>query len=271
MLFARSKEELLQVQPRLRPEYQQPRLNPYRLIDAIGQDEADDPYHYAPSLIERVAQTPRQRIGSHTFCHYYCLEAGQSVASFEADLKAAQSIARQTGYSPSTALVFPRNQYRTDYFGALRHAGFTSYRGNPRQWFWQSRSGQDTKLYQRAVRLLDNYLPLSRNGETSSPPPTTETPYNVPADRFFRPYITKIDGYGGQRLKIRRILSEMTAAARTHRNYHLWWHPHNLATHPGKNMAALREITTHYGRLHRRYGWHSHSMESYVETAHASQ
>ena len=264
MLFARDKRELLQGLPTVRPTYTDGRLDPYRLLDAVGADESDDPYHYAPSLIERVAATPGQDIGSHTFAHYYCLEEGQQLSAFTADLQSAQAITRRGGYPAATALVFPRNQYRPDYFAALQQTGFTAYRGNPSNWFWRVRSGKETGLLQRAARLSDNYVTGWGSTDFADPTVGKGTPVNVPASRFFRPYVHRIDGYGGQRLKVRRILGEMRRAAAGGRNYHLWWHPHNLATHPEKNLAALTEIFTQYTQLNKRYGWQPHSMESYL-------
>lgn len=262
MLFARDREELELYLPEHRPRYGNPLLDPYRLLDTVGNDEEDDPYHYAPSLIALIAATPGQELGSHTFGHYYCLEEGQTELTFTADLESARKIARGSDYRGPTALVFPRNQYRKDYFPALSGNGFTAYRGNPGQWFWRSRSGSDTTLSQRAARLSDNYLWFG--GSTLFDTPDATPPVNVPSSRFLRPYIRGIDAFGGQWLKVRRILGEMTEAARLAKNYHLWWHPHNLATHPEMNMRALRQILLHYVNLNKQYRWESHSMESYV-------
>ncbi|PPK87973.1 polysaccharide deacetylase [Neolewinella xylanilytica] len=264
MLFARNKEELQELLPEHRPQYRNPQLDPYRLLAEVGENEDEDPYHYAPSLIELVAATPGQEIGSHTFSHFYCLEPGQDSEAFADDLGCAQRAAN--GYGPATSLVFPRNQYRTDYFPALRRHGFRAFRGNPETWFWQSRSGEDTTLYQRAVRLTDNYLPLAKSylfdvGKEDN------GLVNIPASRFFRPYVPSIDSYGGQQLKLWRICKEMTRAAEAGKNYHLWWHPHNLATDPARNMAGLEEILRTYKDLNQRYGWQSHSMESWIEAS----
>ncbi|WP_420458059.1 polysaccharide deacetylase [Neolewinella sp.] len=265
MLFARDREELLSSLPQRRPRYTDARLDPYRVLEGVGEDEAADPYHYAPTLIALIHATPGQVIGSHTFAHYYCLEAGQQVEAFSDDLQAAQHLMQRTGYGSARALVFPRNQYRHDYFAAVRRAGFETFRGNPTQWFWNVRSGEHTGRLQRVARLSDNYL--SGWGDTTFDGRLANTAgvIEVPASRFLRPYLSHLDGYGGQRLKLRRILSEMQTAARQARSYHLWWHPHNLATHPQKNMDALREIAHHYQTLQRTYGWESHSMESFVD------
>ncbi len=264
MLFARDRRELEGYLPHQKPHYEDPRLNPYTLLPDVGESEDDDPYHYAPSLICRIAETPGQAIGTHTFSHYYCLEPEQSVEAFRQDIEAAQRSATAGGYARAASLVFPRNQYHEKYFPAARQSGIRVYRGNPEQWFWKSRSGGDTTLHQRAVRLADNYLPIA--GQTTfqtAAPAADGSLLNVPASRFFRPYIQKIDGYGGQALKVRRILKEMERAAIDKRHYHLWWHPHNLATHPEKNMAALERICAQSVRLRDKYGWESHSMESF--------
>lgn len=266
MLFATDREELLSVVPTEKPAYTNRRFDPYRLLHEVGADEEEDPYHYAPSLIARIADTPGQEIASHTFGHYYCLEAGQTLESFRADLAAAQRMMRLRNLPPARALVFPRNQFRPDYFPALRDHGFITYRGNPDQWFWRVRAGEDTTLRQRGVRLLDNYLPLPATTTLFGPGYDSGDPRNVPASRFLRPYLPKIDGYGGQHFKVRRILREMRTAACNGLHYHLWWHPHNLATDPARNMAALEAVVHNYSELRERYGWRSHSMDSFARS-----
>ncbi len=265
MLFARDREELMAHLPPSRPAYTDPRLNPYRLLPSLGTNEEEDPYHYAPSLIDRIAATAGQSIGSHTFGHYYCLEEGQQLGSFVDDLAAAQGLARRRGFTEMHSLVFPRNQYRSDYLAALSGQGFTTYRTNPGSWFWRTRSGRDTSLTQRTVRLVDNYLPLSSSSTSFAGINSVDQLYEVPASRFLRPYVKRIDGYGGQEFKIRRILREMQQAARNQRHYHLWWHPHNLATDPARNLAGLVRILNQYHQLNQRYEWESHSMESFIQ------
>lgn len=287
LLFARDKQQVLEQQPAERPHYQNTAFDPYPIVAGMGRDESDDPYHYAPRLIEKILATPGQELGSHTFSHYYCLEPGQTAAAFRADLSAAQALARQNFGLTLRSLVFPRNQYTSAYLQVLEETGFQTYRTNPDVWFWRAQATREESLAKKAVRLLDHYVPLSPRPPVSpspSPPisrspglpvspspspPVSPSPHppvsqfprpQTPASRFFRPYLPKLDAYGGQALKLRRILNEMTRAARTGADYHLWWHPHNLATHPAKNMAALASILQHYRQLHRRYGMESMAM-----------
>ena len=73
-LFARSAQEAASFFPEegLRPAYDDPALNSYAEFSRIG--EADAPCFFAPSLIDLVAGTPGQEIGSHTLSHYFCYE-----------------------------------------------------------------------------------------------------------------------------------------------------------------------------------------------------
>ena len=59
-----------------------------------------DPEHLAGSLVELIARSAGQEVGSHTFSHYYCLEAGQNGETFRSDLAAAQAIANRHSFEP---------------------------------------------------------------------------------------------------------------------------------------------------------------------------
>ena len=68
----------------LRPTYDNPALKPYAQFAGIGSNEEVAPCFFAPSLIAKIAAQPGQEIASHTFSHYYCREAGQTVEEFAA-------------------------------------------------------------------------------------------------------------------------------------------------------------------------------------------
>ena len=116
-LFARSRKEIEAYSPVTRPTYDDVKLDSYH--EQIGENEDDDPLHYAPSLIEQIRSTPRQELATHTFSHYYCLEAGQTAEQFAADLKAAQAIAQSRG-SHLSSIVYPRNQHNPSYISILK-------------------------------------------------------------------------------------------------------------------------------------------------------
>ena len=134
LLFFESKRELLANLPERRPCYRQRALSAYSILDTVGSDEQEDPFHFAPSLIRRIADTPGQEIGTHTFSHFYCLEPGQDAGDFREDLRAAVRVMRaKTGRSPES-IVFPRNQCNPDYLAVCRELGILAYRGNPEHW-----------------------------------------------------------------------------------------------------------------------------------------
>ena len=85
-------EEVCRYIPADKPGYANETLNPYSEFAKIGKTEQDAPCFYAPSLLKTIAVVPGQEIGSHTFSHYYCREAGQTPEEFAADLAAAKAL-----------------------------------------------------------------------------------------------------------------------------------------------------------------------------------
>lgn len=261
LLFAENRRQQLEYFPAQIPQYQQSKFNAYALFKRgeVGQDEHSDPFHFAPSLIRKILETPGQELASHTFSHYYCLEAGQTIGQFSEDLQAAQAIAKANAGLHLRSLVFPRNQFPLAYLSAVNEAGFQAIRDNPAVWFWQEASRDEENLLKRAFRFADHYVPLHAD-TTCILSPIHKDITAVSASRFLRPFEPAWDGVIGQSLKIKRILNEMSHAAARDRHYHLWWHPHNLATNPRKNLAALDQILQHFQQLRDRYGMKSKSM-----------
>jgi Polysaccharide deacetylase len=245
ILFASTSRELQPFMPELRPHYDLAQLDAYS--EHIGPDEETDPLHLAGSLVTLISQTPFQEVGSHTFSHYYCLEAGQTEDAFRADLASARSIAASAGIELSS-LVLPRNQWNPAYSGAVRDSGFTCYRGPQPSWAHRSRPTGTGSHLTRAARLVDTYA-------GTGPPPTTGWDEldgtgglcNVPASAFLRPYSRTLSALAP--LQEARIRSGIRAAARRSRIFHLWWHPHNLASDKSENFDRLRRLLDEYGRL----------------------
>jgi peptidoglycan/xylan/chitin deacetylase (PgdA/CDA1 family) len=253
-LFARDAQELFDHAPALRPAYRDRRLLPY--AEPLGQNEVDDPLHFAPSLIARIVETPRQEIGSHTFSHYYCLEDGQTSAEFSADLDAAKSIAKARGIE-LRSLVFPRNQMNPDYLPLLRDAGFVAYRGNPRHWAFASSRRDD--LRKRAIRLVDSYTGFTGHHAYGwSTLGARSGIADIPASLFLRPTTTRVPGFDA--LAVRRIARAMEHAARERSICHLWWHPHNFGVHTEARLAELDQILSTFERLSDTHGMVSYSM-----------
>ena len=255
-LFCRDRDELMASlpPPELRPSYHDARLSSYAYLDEVGQDEDQDPYRFGASLIDEIKQTPRQEIATHTLSHYYCLEPGQTVEQFAADLKAAIALAGRHGVTLGS-IVFPRNQYDREHLEACKALGMTAYRGVPSPWIYRSGAGADQTPLRRAGRLLDAHTGLF--GDTSFAP-STDNPANVPASQFLRPCSGRLARL--HPLHTRTIKNGMTRAAKVGRGYHLWWHPHNFGQNIDGNITHLSEIIRHFRTLKERFGMESLSM-----------
>ena len=92
-LFADGPEDLKAFFPDLLPAYADKTLDPYAYLETLAKEDYN--CFFAPELLQKIAATPGQEIGSHTFCHYYCREKGQTVEEFEADMRAAKAIAER--------------------------------------------------------------------------------------------------------------------------------------------------------------------------------
>ncbi len=256
-LFASTREELESFSPRIRPRYARAELDPY--AEPVGDDETADPLHLAGSLVRRLGATPGQEIGSHTFSHYYCLEAGQDEDAFRADLASARAIAAHCGLETSS-LVWPRNQWNPAYAAAALDSGFSCYRGPQRSWGHRPAPALGSKkLLRRGARLADTYLwPV--------PPPTTAWEQvgeesglcNVPASAFLRPYSPKRRTL--EPLRVARLTAGLRRAARAGRIFHLWWHPHNFVVDTTKSFDLLRRVLDEFARLAASEGMRSLSM-----------
>lgn len=256
-LFAESREELEAYSPALRPAYADPRRDPYRAT--LGTDERDDPLHFAPSLIRTIAGAPRQEIGSHTFSHYYCLEPGQTEATFEADLRAAVAIAAAKGYA-LRSLVVPRHQVRRDYLPAVARAGLRIHRTNEANVLSRPRAAGKEALVIRGARLLDTYLPLTGPNVVpwSDTEPDEHGLVDVRESRFLRPVSRRLALL--EPLRRARLSGAMCAAAKRNGLLHVWWHPHNFGVALEENLANLRTLLDAYAILRDEHGFASYAM-----------
>jgi peptidoglycan/xylan/chitin deacetylase (PgdA/CDA1 family) len=260
-LFAKNKEELLQSIPNQLPSYTRENYNVYaNEIPLIGEDEQTDPYHFGYSLLQLIKNSPHE-IGTHTHCHYYCLEEGQTEEQFGADIKAAKTIAEKNDIQIKS-LVFPRNQVNEDYLDILKNNDIITYRGNPTSWIYKPRRFSAEVPFIRLCRLMDTYLPISGHN-THTINVNEGLPVNVPASRFLKPFMPRLKWL--ERLRMNRIKTEMTKAAKDNKVYHLWWHPHNFGINLQQNLQFLNELLLHYRALNNQYGFVSQTMLEVAE------
>ncbi len=256
-VFFDTRDELIAGLPDKRPEYINAGLSPYNHIDEIGADEKADPFHFGPSLIKVISSSPNQEIATHTFSHYYCLEEGQNIDTFESDLEAAIRAAGKYNLILES-LIFPRNQFNPDYMGKCREKGIKAFRGNEKSWMYRAKSDQEESLTRRALRLMDAYMNISGHNAYSMDEIASAFPFNIPSSRFLRPYLKPIRAL--EPMRLRRILSDLNYCAERGLVYHLWWHPHNFGKDLYENTAFLERILDHYAKLREKYKMESLNM-----------
>tara|TARA_B100000963_G_scaffold121937_1_gene106344 strand:+ start:27043 stop:27999 length:957 start_codon:yes stop_codon:yes gene_type:complete len=253
-LFAENKEQLIRYSPELKPTYLNSKLCYYDYFSAIGNNEYEDPLHYAGNIIKQIINTEGQELGTHTFSHYYCNEKGQTARQFDQDLKAAQKIAKKNFNVNLKSLVFPRNQFNRKYLDIAIDNGIKVVRTNPDVWFWKK---NNFAFLNPVFRGIDTIIPIS-SSLTFDFISKYKSLSLLPSSRFFRPY--KFSEICLQNLKIDRIKKEMYFAAKNKLNYHLWWHPHNFGENVNKNLMQLKEIIVYFKYLQKKYSFRSSNM-----------
>ena len=265
MLMHKDRESLWGNFPNQKPQYWEQSLSAYSFIEkiGIGDSEEEDPFHYADSLIQQILKTKNQELGSHSFSHYYCNEAGQTVEQFRADLQSAQKAASSYGVK-LRSLVFPRNQFNDDYLKACYEEGFESVRSNPLDWFWNIESTQNEGAWKRLSRGLDAYFPIGKKNTYTidSLKVRDGFPISLPASRLLRPY--RPSELFLNQFKVNRIIQEMQRAARAGEVYHLWWHPHNFGYYTEQSLEGLEQILEGYKKCVTDYGMLSLNMGELV-------
>lgn len=257
-LFHKNRINFYENIPTLKPSYLDANLSPYtNLKSFLGEDELKDPYYFGYSLVQKIIKKDVHEIATHTYCHYYCLEEGQTISQFEEDLKYAIQIAKLNEVVIKS-IVFPRNQFNDDYLNVCKKLGITSYRGNEVSRIYESSSGNKQTLIKRAIRLLDAYINITGHHCYCLDNMKKSILFNIPSSRFLRPYSSKLVLL--DRLKFLRIKNAMTHAAKNNLMYHLWWHPHNFGSNYGENIMFLEKILNHYEYLNLKYKFQSITM-----------
>jgi peptidoglycan/xylan/chitin deacetylase (PgdA/CDA1 family) len=254
LLFAHSRTDVEAFRPARLPKYRDSRLDPYQ--ETLGAGEADDPFHFAPSLIAEIASRSGQEIACHSFSHYYAMEPGQAGEEFEADLMSAVAIAAQSGHR-LRSYVFPRNEVNREYLSILKRSGILAYRGTEPAKIKQARSfTEQRRPHRRLGRLLDTYLDLC--GNQTCPWPRDGRLISVAASRYLRPYSPVLQPFEAWRHA--RIEQAMKYAAERGEVFHLWWHPEDFAYHCNQNLRFLRSVLRTFDGYRAQHGMVSVGM-----------
>jgi|688.fasta_scaffold56307_5 peptidoglycan/xylan/chitin deacetylase (PgdA/CDA1 family) len=255
MIYNQNLEMWKMNRPDLLPGYINKSISSYHWCDVRGQ-YLDESNLFAPELIDHINATPGAEIGTHSYSHYYCHEKGQTIPQFRADLEKAKELALSKGIA-FESLVFPRNQFNGEYMEVCHQMGIKSVRTNPDKWYWDT-SKKDTWAV-KIMRTADVWFPINKKSVVPLDSiDITETPLKIPASRLYRAWT---NNRILNALKMKRIFSEMTKAAKTGGLYHLWWHPHNFGNHPLECLRELKAILQHYTFLNKEYGLLSMNMK----------
>jgi peptidoglycan/xylan/chitin deacetylase (PgdA/CDA1 family) len=258
MLFNRNQTEWQQNKPALIPTFTNPAVSAYEWIHQHGFEGEADPFHFAPDLIDMILQTPHQELATHTYAHYFCLEAGQTRAQFAADMQQACALAAARG-KKIRSLVFPRNQFNEAYLSVCSDLGITAVRSSPAIWYWSPATR--SSFLKKFFRAGDAYIKMQPIKPVYLKDIRVDQglPLLLPSTRLYRPW--KAGQPVQNKLKLRRILNEMTEAARSKAYMHLWWHPHNFGNNPAECLDELKIILQHFQSLKSKYGFQSMHME----------
>jgi len=267
LLLAESRREMLDRMPARRPRYRRGDLSPYDAFGDVGENEREDPYHFASSLVRRIAASPGQEIATHTFGHYYCLEEGAGPDALRDDLGAAIAITRDKIGRTPRSIVFPRNQFDDETVSVCGALGLVAYRGNPHGWAYRARRDHDESPVRRALRLMDAYAPITGSHVRRPTVNGTRGPVDVAATRYLRPYTPRLRGL--EPLRLRRLRREMQRAARDGLVCHFWWHPHDFGRHLNENLAVLAQLLTCFRDLRERVGMESLTMDEVSDRTYA--
>jgi hypothetical protein len=139
--------------------------------------------------------------------------------------------------------------------------GITAYRGNENHFLYRARKDNEQSLFIRGLRLIDHYINISGHNTYKIKKPESRI-LDVPASRFFRPYLPVLKIF--EPLRLLRIKRAMTYAAKHGEVFHLWWHPHNFGINQSENFRNLEDILNHYKKLQKVYGLESRNMKELV-------
>lgn len=257
-LFNKTKDKFRTNTPTLLPSYTNPKHSPYNLIDTIGNSEDEDSINYAYNALQKIIKQGIHEVSTHTYCHYYCLESGQTKAQFEADLQMAIKVGKDLNINIKS-IVFPRNQINNEYLEVCSNNGITSYRGFENHAIYQPKPyGNSKNPLHRILRLSDAYFNITGTHTYDLDHLKSKDIINLPSSNFFRPYNKKLSFL--EPFKVKRATNAMTKAAKKNQLFHMWWHPHNFGSDIDENFANLEKVFKTYRNLNHKYNFRSSTM-----------
>lgn len=257
-LFNKNKESLLKNIPDIKPTYTNNLHNPYPLINTINDNQNSDTKYFAHDILLRILEENKHEIATHTYCHFYCMEDGQTLDQFEEDIKMANNVAKKMDVSLKS-IVFPRNQINEDYLRICFENGIQTYRGCENHYIYAPSSRKNSKKpFYRAMRLADAYFNITGTHTYKKEELKGKGIINVPSSYFLRPYNEKLRYF--EKFKLMRASNGMKSAAKNGEIFHLWFHPHNFGRNIDENFSNLESLFNTFSKMNQLYGMESNTM-----------
>ena len=244
------------------PKYDNRLSRNYEKVVEIRKKHNDFSFLNSIDLVREIFQSQNQELASHTFSHYYCLENGQNIEDFRADLDCVRQYHIELFGAFPQSIVFPRNQ--VNYLELLEELNYKFYRGTQDHWAYESLNHSEfNNVFKRIFRLIDMYLPLHDNTfDVNAINDNKCGLYNIRQSRLLLGFIKSRKIL--ECLRIIRIKNSMLSAAKNRKSFHLWWHPHNFGTYPNQSLKILESILIYYNKLRSQYDFKSLNMSQAI-------
>jgi len=224
----------------------------------LNPKNIDNPdLYFQANSINLIRSLSSQEIASHSFSHLYFNEPGINSEDIEEDFILFKRISQNKGITCSS-FIFPRNQFSTKLLNALKKYDFSAYRGNNNSFIYNEGEVLSQSSYIRYIRLIDSYVPLTRNLSYSIETGGNLDLVDIPASLFFRPFTYSKFIHSAH---IKRVKNEMLSAAKKGQTFHLWWHPHNFGLNLEENLIGLLEVLNYFKFLKETYDMQSCNMK----------
>lgn len=215
------------------PEIIRPNSNNKRDWFFQHPKEPNDPLWYGRDIIEWIkTATPKQEIGSHSFCHILYHETMTNRDTVKSDIKMAKKLHEASGL-PFETFVFPRNIVSCKEL--LAEAGIRVYRGESRRWYNSVPSHSLQRLL-NFIHILFAVSPVTVRAlvdETGM--------VNIP-DSMLLIGRNGLRGLVSSRNLIKMGQAGLNRAVKKREIFHLWLHPFNFVYKTGQQFYVLESI-----------------------------
>lgn len=177
-----------------------------------------------------MSSTVYQEIGCHSFSHVLFGDPKTERKTVREELEKCKTMAKKLGVTLNS-FVFPRNL--EGFYEEISSAGFSVFRGLEPYWYKKY-----PKKVQKACHVLDQFFALT--------PPVVLPEMkaglvNIPGSMLY----LSVDGF--RKLipvscRVKKAKKGIIKAVKEKKVFHLWFHPHNLASGPDQLLAGLEEI-----------------------------